>query len=146
MINQELLAPCGLYCGVCGIYCASESGDQPLKEKLAKAYGDTPDKINCKGCRSDSVYWYCAVCGIKSCVIEKGYLGCHQCDSFPCDKIENFPVPEGKKNILRAIPLWRELGTEAFVKGEEKLFSCDNCGTQLFRGARKCRQCGTLKG
>ena len=25
MINQELLAPCGLYCGVCGIYCASES-------------------------------------------------------------------------------------------------------------------------
>ena len=37
MINQELVAPCGLYCGVCGIYCATASGDQPLKEKLAKA-------------------------------------------------------------------------------------------------------------
>jgi hypothetical protein len=132
MVNQELVAPCGLYCGVCGIYCATASGDQPLKEKLAKAYGDTPDKINCKGCLSDSVYWYCKVCPVKSCTKEKGYIGCHQCESFPCDKIENFPVPEGKKNILRAI--------------EEKLFSCDNCGTKLFRGARKCRQCGTIKG
>jgi len=146
MINQELVAPCGLYCGVCGVYCASESNDQPLKEKLAKAYGDTPDKINCGGCLSDSVYWYCAVCAIKSCTKGKGYSGCHQCADFPCDKIDNFPVPEGKKNILRAIPIWRELGTEAFVKGEEKLFSCDNCGTKLFRGARKCRQCGTIKG
>jgi hypothetical protein len=146
MINQELVAPCGLYCGVCGIYCATASGDQPLKEKLAKAYGDTPDKINCRGCLSDSVYWYCAVCAIKSCTKERGYGGCHQCADFPCDKIDNFPVPEGKKNILRAIPIWKELGTEAFIKGEEKLFTCDNCGTKLFRGTRKCRQCGTIKG
>jgi len=146
MINQELVAPCGLYCGVCGIYCASVNNDQPLKEKLAKAYGDTPDKINCRGCLSDSVYWYCKVCDIKICTKEKGYAGCHQCDSFSCGKIESFPVPEGKKNILRAIPRWKELGTEEFIKAEEKLFSCDNCGTQLFRGARKCRQCGTLKG
>ncbi len=145
MINQELIAPCGLYCGVCGIYCATKSGDEPLKEKLAKAYGDTPDKINCRGCRSDSVYWYCAVCAIKSCTIEKGYVGCHQCADFPCDKIDNFPVPEGKKNILRAIPSWKELGTEAFIEAEEKLFSCAHCGNQLFRGARKCRQCGTVR-
>jgi len=146
MINQDLVAPCGLYCGVCGIYCATASGDEQLKEKLAKAYGDTPDKISCRGCLSDSVYWYCAVCAIKSCTKEKGYSGCHQCDSFPCDKIDNFPVPEGKKNILRAIPRWKELGTEEFIKAEEKLFACDNCGTKLFRGARKCRQCGTIKG
>jgi hypothetical protein len=145
MISQELVSPCGLYCGVCGIYRASETDDQQLKEKLAKAYGDTPDKINCRGCRSDSVYWYCRVCAVKSCAVGKGYIGCHQCADFPCDKIENFPVPEGKKNILRAIPKWKELGTEEFIKAEEKLFTCANCGTPLFRGARKCRQCGTLR-
>ena len=145
MMNQELISPCGLYCGVCAIYCATADGDEPLKEKLAKAYGDTIDKINCHGCRSDLVYWYCAVCAIKSCTKEKGYLGCHQCADFPCDIINNFPVPEGKKNILRAIPLWKEMGTEAFIEAEEKLFSCDHCGKKLFRGARKCRQCGTVK-
>ncbi|MGD0279640.1 MAG: DUF3795 domain-containing protein [Smithella sp.] len=146
MINRELLAPCGLYCGVCGIYYATANGDDQLKEKLAKAYGDTPDKISCRGCCSNSVYWYCSVCAVKSCAMEKGYLGCHQCISFPCDKIDNFPVPEGKKNILRAIPRWKELGTEEFIKAEEKLFSCENCGTKLFRGARKCRKCGTIRG
>ena len=146
MVNQELVAPCGLYCGVCGIYCATANGDEPLKEKLAKAYGDTPDKINCRGCLSDSVYWYCKVCPVKSCTREKRYTGCHQCADFPCDKIDNFSVPEGKNNILRAIPIWRELGTEAFIKGEEKLFACDNCGTKLFRGSRKSRKCGTIKG
>jgi len=44
MINQNLIAPCGLYCGVCGIHVATKNGDEQLKEKLAKAYGDTPDK------------------------------------------------------------------------------------------------------
>jgi len=143
-MNSALVAPCGLYCGVCGIYCATVTGDEKLKEKLAGSYGDTPDQIYCRGCLSESVYWYCAVCAIKSCTREKGYGGCHQCEYFPCDKIENFPVPEGKANILRAIPLWRELGTEAFISAEEKRFTCASCGAGLFRGARKCRSCGTI--
>ena len=144
-MKQDLISPCGLYCGVCAIYCATADGDEPLKEKLAIAYGDTTDKINCRGCRSDLVYWYCAVCAIKSCTKEKGYLGCHQCAEFPCDIINNFPAPEGKKHIMRAIPLWKEIGTEAFIEAEEKFFSCAHCGIKLFRGARKCRRCGTVK-
>lgn len=144
-MKQDLISPCGLYCGVCAIYYATADGDEPLKEKLATAYGDTTDKINCRGCRSDLVYWYCAVCAIKSCTKEKGYLGCYQCAEFPCDIINNFPVPEGKKHIMRAIPLWKEIGTEAFIEAEEKLFSCAHCGIKLFRGARKCRRCGTVK-
>jgi len=30
-MNAELLAPCGLYCGVCGIYMASRDNNQKLK-------------------------------------------------------------------------------------------------------------------
>ena len=144
MIRQELVSPCGLYCGVCGIYQATVTDNQNLKEKLAKVFGETPDKINCHGCRSDTVYWYCSSCAIKNCVTEKGFEGCHQCDKFPCDKIDNFPVPEGKIHILRAVPEWRKLGTEAFIRAEEKLFSCPQCQTIFFRGTRKCRNCGTL--
>lgn len=146
MIKKELVAPCGLYCGVCGIFQATIKDDQNLKEKLAKAYGDSPDKINCQGCLSDTVYWYCSACPVKSCAIEKKMEGCHQCDQFPCEKIDAFPVPEGKKNILRAVPEWRKLGTEDFIAAEEKRFTCPQCRTTLFRGARKCRTCGTLSG
>ena len=145
MINRDLTAPCGLYCGVCGIYYASVNNDEDLKQKIAKVYRETADKISCGGCRSDNVYWYCKVCAIKTCAIDRGYEGCHQCAAFPCEKVESFPVPEGKKHILRAVPLWREKGTEEWAENEIKLFSCDECGNQLFRGAKKCRACGNIK-
>jgi hypothetical protein len=143
MIRQELVAPCGLYCGVCGIYQATVTDNQKLKEKLAGFYHDTPDKIHCHGCLSDTVYWYCSSCPIKSCAVEKKLEGCHQCDQFPCENVEHFPVPEGKKNILRAVPEWRKLGTQEFIAAEEKRFSCPHCQTIFFRGARKCLNCGT---
>ncbi len=143
-MNRELVSPCGLYCGVCGIYYATRHNDMKLKEKLARAYHDTVDQINCHGCMSDTVYWYCEHCAIKSCAIEKKYEGCNECAEFPCDKVENFPVPEGKMHILRAVPRWKESGTEEWINEEEKQFSCKSCSTLLFRGAKKCRNCDTL--
>jgi hypothetical protein len=143
-MNRELVSPCGLYCGICAIYYATKHDDMKLKEKLARAYNDTVDKISCNGCMSDNVYWYCRHCAIKSCAMEKNYEGCNECGEFPCEKVENFPVPEGKKHILRAVPRWKELGTEEWIKEEEKLFSCKNCSTLIFRGAKKCRSCDTL--
>jgi len=146
MFNQETVAPCGLYCGVCGVYRATINNDEELRGKFAKAYGVSPADLVCHGCRSDTVFMYCRVCGIKACTTEKGIEGCHMCDAFPCDKVEAFPVAEGKKNILRAVPRWRELGTEKWVEEEEKLFTCQSCGNQLFRGAKKCRNCNMLVG
>jgi len=36
--------------------------------------------------------------------------------------IENFPLPVGKKVILRAIPTWKKLGTEGWMGEEEKRY------------------------
>jgi hypothetical protein len=135
MYNPETVAPCGLYCGVCGIYMATAGGDEELKGKLAKAYGVSPADILCRGCRSDTVFMYCKVCGIKACTAEKGIEGCHLCDAFPCGKVEAFPV---------AVPRWREIGTEKWVEEEEKLSTCRSCGNRMFRGAKKCRSCNPL--
>lgn len=146
MVNRETVAPCGLYCGVCGIYQATVTNDEELKAKFARAYGVPAENLACLGCRSNQIFEYCRVCGIKSCAAEKDLEGCHLCADFPCDKVEAFPVPEGKLNILRAVPRWRELGTEQWVAEEAKLFSCKSCGNQMFRGAKKCRKCSTLVG
>ncbi len=144
MFNRELTAPCGLYCGACAILYATRNNDERLKEKYAKSFGLSPNDLNCRGCLSDVVFSYCRVCPIKSCAQEKNIEGCHLCDEFPCGNVDNFPVPEGKAHILRAVPLRRQLGTEKWVEGEELLFSCPACGTLLFRGAKKCRKCGSL--
>ena len=141
MINKDVLAPCGLYCGVCGILMAHRDNNSKFKEILAGFYGVSPDEIACKGCLSDERFKFCEECQIRSCTEGKNYEGCHQCGDFPCDLIENFPVPVGKKVILRSIPARRELGTEKWVQQEEMRYHCPQCGSELFRGAKRCRNC-----
>lgn len=146
--KNKLAAPCGLYCGVCGVYMAYRDNNLKFKEALRdfyrRALGDATlgvDDISCDGCLSDVLCKFCGVCSIRSCVIGKGIEGCHQCSDFPCRLIEDFPIPVGKKVMLRAIPTWRELGTDRWMEEEEKRYHCPHCGYALFRGAQRCRNC-----
>jgi len=139
--NKALAAPCGMYCGVCGVYIADRDNNLKFKESLTRVYGVSVDDIRCKGCLSDEPFVLCQACPVKSCVFEKGLEGCHQCGEFPCKIIYDFPLDVGKKVILRAIPTWRELGTERWIEEEEKRYHCPYCGYKLFRGAKRCRNC-----
>lgn len=146
--RKRLAAPCGLYCGVCGVYIAHRENNLKFKERLIDFYqkglGATTlvvDDIRCEGCLSGVISIFCQTCQIRSCTIEKGIEGCHQCSDFPCKFIDDFPIPVGKKVILRAIPFWREYGTEKWMEEEEKRYHCPYCGNKLFRGAKRCRNC-----
>jgi hypothetical protein len=143
-MNKELAAPCGLYCGVCGIHIAWRDNNEKFKEKLAPVYGVKPEDLVCDGCLSDRVFGYCQVCPIKSCSSDKKIEGCHQCTDFPCKFIDNFPVAVGKKVILRSVPRRREISTEQWMAEEDKRYTCPHCGHPAFRGAKRCRQCGNL--
>jgi predicted RNA-binding Zn-ribbon protein involved in translation (DUF1610 family) len=154
-INPDFIAPCGLYCGVCAIYMAHRDDTLKLKERLVGLYqgggagkGTLPNSetlavedIRCRGCLSDDRFLHCRQCEIRACTQEKGYTGCHQCAEFPCLHIENFPMTVGKKVILRAIPYWREVGTEKWIQDEETRYVCPECGNKVFRGAARCNQC-----
>ena len=144
-VKEELLAPCGLYCGVCAIYIAHKNNNVRFKQALFpvyKAFAKSVEDISCTGCLSDGIIFpVCKVCAIKKCTQDKGIKGCYQCDEFPCKYINNFPIPIGKKVILRSIPAWRELGTEKWVEQEEERYHCPECGNKLFRGAKKCNNC-----
>jgi len=154
-INPDLIAPCGLYCGVCAIYMAHRDNNMKFKERLANLYKGniagkgtlpnsenlTADDIRCRGCLSDEQFLHRQQCEIRGCTKAKGITGCHQCDEFPCQYIEDFPMTVGKKVILRAIPYWREFGTEKWIQDEEDRYFCPNCGNKVFRGAVKCNKC-----
>lgn len=150
-INPDYIAPCGLYCGVCGILYATLDDNLKFKERLFGVYkGTLPGSENlsaqdiyCRGCLSDEPFGYCAQCSIKDCTKKKGYTGCHECKDFPCTLIEEFPMPVGKKVIMRAIPYWREWGTKRWITDEEARYTCPECGHRLFRGAKRCNRCKT---
>ena len=150
-INPDYIAPCGLYCGVCGILYATLDDNLKFKERLFGVYqGTLPGSENlsaqdiyCRGCLSDEPFGYCAQCSIKDCTKKKGYTGCHECKDFPCSLIEEFPMPVGKKVIMRAIPYWGEWGTKRWITDEEARYICPECGHRLFRGAKRCNRCKT---
>ena len=140
--REPLAAPCGLHCGVCAIYIAHRDGNVRLKEKLTSHYGVGVEDLHCHGCLSDDVFFYCQVCAIKSCAGEKGIEGCHECADFPCGHIDAFPIPVGKREILRSVPIRRALGTKRWMAEEEERYHCPSCGGALFRGAKRCHACG----
>lgn len=150
-VNQAFLAPCGLYCGVCGVYYATRDDNEKFLEKLLGVYQEmipglealTTEDLKCDGCLSKRVSYFCRVCAIKDCTRKKRIAGCHECDDFPCDHIDGFPVPVGKRVILRAVPYRREHGTEKWVADEEARYHCPRCHHLLFRGAKRCNQCKT---
>jgi len=154
-VNSDYISPCGLYCGVCAIHIAHREGNQKFKERLVNLYkgsvagkGSLPNSenlsvedIQCDGCLSNCLFMHCQQCDIRNCAIEKGYSGCHQCDDFPCENVENFPMPVGKKVILRSVPYRRKHGTEKWVRDEEARYHCTECGNKVFRGVVRCNQC-----
>jgi hypothetical protein len=140
-VNKELAAPCGLYCGACGIYVATRDNNEKFKERLAPVYNSTVEELVCDGCLSERVFSFCKTCPIKSCCADKEIEGCFQCSDFPCKFIDNFPIQVGKKVILRAVPRWREIGTEKWMEEEDKRYICPHCGYPTFRGAKRCREC-----
>ncbi len=142
MIDENLLSPCGLYCGVCGIRMAYLSGNLKFIAVMAAAYSVDQNDIKCEGCLSKNQFVLCKTCPIKSCTQEKSLDGCHRCPDWPCNIVEEFSFEAARSQIKRAIPLWSQLGTEKWIEHEMKWFSCKNCGAQLFRGARRCRSCG----
>jgi hypothetical protein len=151
--NSALMAPCGLYCGTCGIYIATRDGNEKFKAILGRLYGTAPARTACAGCMqadpAENLYAFCRTCTIRDCVRSRGFYSCHPCDEWPCRRIESFPLATGVRVMKRAIPLWREkvaahgdaAGSVEWARAECERYHCSGCGEPLFRGAQHCRAC-----
>ncbi len=151
--NTDLMAPCGLYCGACGIYLAGRDNNEKFRTIMANLYGTPPEETACLGCMQPEppkkLYDFCKACPIRSCVRAKEYYSCHQCEGWPCDLIENFPLATGIRVMKRTIPRWREKvaehgdekGSREWAQAECDRYHCAGCGQPLFRGAQRCRAC-----
>jgi len=152
--NRDLMAPCGLYCGTCGIYIANRDKNDKFIRIIGELYGTPPEETDCLGCMqaepAKKLYFFCQKCAIRDCVKAKGFYSCHQCEEWPCDLINNFILATGRRVMKRAIPIWREKvakfgheeGSVEWARAECERYHCPGCGYPLFRGARRCRNCG----
>lgn len=153
--KTSLMAPCGLYCGACGVYIATRDNNQKFKTVMGNLYGSKPEDTECLGCMQPDppkkLYGFCSECPIRQCVKSKQYYSCHQCRDWPCNMIENFGVATGLRVMKRTIPIWREKvaeygdeeGSVQWAQAECERYHCPSCGKPLFRGAQRCRTCKT---
>jgi len=153
--NPDFISPCGLYCGVCAIHIAARENNEKFKESLVRLYkggvsgkGTLPNSedlstkdIHCQGCLSQDLFMHCTQCEIRDCTARKAITGCHECDEFPCQIIDNFPMAVGKKVILRSIPHRRAVGTQQWVQDEQARYFCPECGNKVFWGVVTCNRC-----
>ena len=112
-------APCGIYCKECpGV----------------KAY-------NCKGCREQKgQVKNFPTCKTYECVSKRGYTFCHECEDFPCEKLQpivNFEIflPHNSKvyNLLmlkkHGIVEWNKIceqKTKLYYNGRKIKYGGDN--------------------
>lgn len=153
--DRSLMAPCGLYCGVCGVYLATRDDNEKFRERLGALYGTPPEETLCRGCMQpdppEMLYAYCRACRIRECVLARGFRSCYPCPEWPCALIRDFPLATGRRVMLRTIPLWREQaarrgperGSVEWARVECERYHCSSCGEPLFRGAQRCRACGS---
>lgn len=151
--NRDLMAPCGLYCGTCGVYIATRDNNEKFRTVMGNLYGTAPEETKCLGCMQsdppEMLYGFCRLCSIRDCVRSKGLYSCHQCREWPCSMIENFGLATGVRVMKRTIPIWREKAAEhgdeegsvEWARSECERCHCPSCGEPLFRGAQRCRAC-----
>jgi hypothetical protein len=151
--NKDLMAPCGLYCGTCGVYISTRDNNEKFREIMGNLYGTKPQETLCLGCMqpepAKKLYGYCKSCTIRNCVRAKGFYSCHQCTDWPCDMIENFGLATGRWVMKNTIPVWREKvacfgdekGSVEWARAVCERYHCPSCGKALFRGAQRCRHC-----
>jgi len=151
--NKDLMAPCGLYCGACGVYIATRDKNEKFQMVMGNLYGTKPEETVCLGCMqpdpSPTIYGYCKSCSIRNCVKSRGFYSCHQCLDWPCDMIKDFALATGRRVMQNTIPIWREkvvqLGDEKgsveWARSVCERYHCPSCGKPLFRGAQRCRYC-----
>ena len=87
-VQENLVAPCGLYCGKCPLFLANVN--EALAQSLAEQMKTTPDRAKCPGCRpaaGSPMPLQGKVCETYHCTKEKGLFLCGECASFPCPRL-----------------------------------------------------------
>ena len=132
-MNPELIAPCGMNCGICVAY-------------FGYTMGGTQRKMRCVGCIPSG----------KSCGHLKKYCGklrkkeidyCYVCTDFPCKHIQRLDEKYRERfgySTVDNLEYIRDKGMEKFLKLQQKRYRCRNCGSVICVQDGRCYSCNKL--
>jgi len=141
-MERKYDAYCGLYCRSCVLFDATLNGT--ITEMATKMNMKVED-VECHGCKSDKVFYYCRECVLKKCAKSKNIDFCIQCDDYPCEELIKFkdnPEYPYHIEVFDSLNCFKEKGMEEWLKEQKIRWSCDNCGAVFTWYDLECKKCG----
>lgn len=145
--DKKLAAVCGLFCPACTVYIGFH-GDPGRLEGMSQRLGQSIDKMQCEGCRSDKRSYYCEnLCTMYKCAAQKGLEYCGECADYPCEELKAFQAAAPHR-----LELWKsqehikEAGWEKWFEEMDRHYSCAACGTINSAYDMACWKCGAAPG
>jgi hypothetical protein len=140
---KNLAASCGLYCGSCGIYLATQENDAEKILQYALVLKQSFDETLCDGCKAVRKSVHCSrTCSIIKCSIEKNIEYCGVCQEFPCKELKDFQsrMPH-RVEILESQNRLKETGIDQWLIEMKIDYSCPRCNTINSAYNIACRSC-----
>jgi hypothetical protein len=131
-MEAELIAPCGMNCGVCSAYIARRLDLN--KHGIKRKY--------CVGCRPRGQN--CIFMGHICALVGEGKVQyCYECKTFPCARLKQLDKRYTKYTVSMTenLTMIKEQGIDAFLKTEEKKWKCPECGGVVCCHTGGCYQC-----
>lgn len=120
-MNEDLIAPCGMNCGVCVSYLAKQND---LNRKGLK-------RVYCDGCLPRGRN--CLHMGDSCELLKNGLVRfCYECGSFPCKRLKALDKRYRTKyrlSMLENLNYIKEQGIEKFLEREQAKWACPCGGT-----------------
>lgn len=134
MVDNNLAAPCGIYCGACRQYLL-------WKKDLLEERGY---KMGCKGCRIRNKN--CAFIRRDCPALKKKELDyCYECEQFPCQKLQKIDSKYQERysvNLVENLKRNEEIGVEKWLQEQRELYTCPECGGEICVHDAECYDCG----
>jgi hypothetical protein len=152
--DERLVAPCGLYCGACPMYLATQDKDEQKIKDLEQQFSSRGSKValtdlQCDGCIAGGrVAAFCRRCEIRECAGKKqDVTRCADCQEFPCSIITNFNN-DGMLHhaeVLENCRSLRKAGINEWAKHEAERWSCPQCREKISWYDAACSSCGARR-
>jgi hypothetical protein len=142
--NKNLISACGLYCGACGVYIATQENDTEKILQYAVVLIQSFEETLCDGCGAKRKSLHCSkMCIFINCKRQNGVDFCSECEEFPCKALHEFaPKMPHRNEIIESQTRMNEIGIENWLNEMQEYFSCPRCKTINSAYHLTCRKCG----
>jgi len=134
MVENNLAAPCGIYCGACRQYLLK-------KKDILEERGY---KQGCDGCRirNKKCTFFRKNC---SKLWKREVEFCYECEEFPCDnydRLQSIYLERYSVNMIGNLKRIKEIGVKNWLREQKELYTCPECGEEISIHDGECYDCG----